>query len=81
MAVSGEKDDPWRKPAWMLLSVGKAVSASSSLPEHRPERAVEENVQTWWRAASNSREEWLQLDLGKVYRIHAVQLNFADDKL
>ena len=81
MAVSGEKDDPWRKPAWMLLSVGKAVSASSSLPEHRPERAIEENVQTWWRAASNSREEWLQLDLGKVYRIHAVQLNFADDKL
>ena len=81
MAVSGEKDDPWRKPAWMLLSVGKTVSASSSLPEHRPERAVEENVQTWWRAASNSREEWLQLDLGKVYRIHAVQLNFADDKL
>ena len=81
MAVSGEKDDPWRKPAWMLLSVAKTVSASSSLPEHRPERAVEENVQTWWRAASNSREEWLQLDLGKVYRIHAVQLNFADDKL
>ena len=81
MAVSGEKDDPWRKPAWMLLSVGKSASASSSLPEHRPERAFEENVQTWWRAATNSREEWLQLDLGKAYRIHAIQLNFADDKL
>ena len=79
-AVSGEKDDPWRNPAWMLLSVGKTASASSSQPEHRPERAIEENVQTWWRATSNSREEWLQLDLGKAYRIHAVQLNFADDK-
>ena len=81
MAVSGAEDDPWRDPAWMLLSVGKTVTASSSTPEHRPERAVEENVQTWWRAESSSRDEWLQLDLGRTYRIHAVQLNFADDKL
>ena len=78
MAVEG---DPWRDPAWMLLSVGKAVTASSFVPKHEPEKATEENVQTWWRAASNSRDEWLCVDLGKIFDIHAVQVNFADDKL
>ena len=78
MAAEG---DPWRDPAWMLLSVGKAVTASSFVPKHEPEKATEENVQTWWRAASNSRDEWLCVDLGKIFDIHAVQVNFADDKL
>ena len=78
MAARG---DPWRDPAWMLLSVHKTASASSFLPGHEPEKAVEENVQTWWRAASNSPDEWLQVDLGKVFDVHAVQVNFADDML
>ncbi|MBR0161325.1 MAG: family 43 glycosylhydrolase [Oscillospiraceae bacterium] len=81
LRVSGEKEDPWRNPDWMLLSVGKAASASSCLPGHEPEKAAEENVQTWWRAASNSLDEWLCLDLGTVYDVHAVQLNFADDRI
>ena len=81
LSVSGFRQDPWRDPQWMLLSVGKAACASSCLPGHEPEKATEENVQTWWRAASNSREEWLQLDLGKVLKVHAVQVNFADDKI
>ena len=78
MAAQG---DPWRDPAWMLLSVHKTASASSFLPGHEPEKAVEENVQTWWRAASNSPDEWLQVDLGRVFDVHAVQVNFADDML
>lgn len=78
MALDGE---PWRDPAWMLLSVGKAATASSFAPGHEPEKAVEENVQTWWRAASNSRDEWLCLDLGKAFIVHAVQINYADDKI
>lgn len=78
MALEG---DPWRDPAWMLLSVGKAACASSDLPGHEADKATEENVQTWWRAASNSRDEWLCVDLGKVFDVHAVQINFADDKL
>ena len=81
MAVSEEKDDPWREPAWMLLSAGKSASASSCLPGHEPEKATEENVRTWWRAATNSRGEWLCVDLGKAFDVHAVQINFADDKL
>ena len=38
--------DPWRDPAWMLLSVHKAATASSYIPGHEPEKATEENVQT-----------------------------------
>ena len=81
MSLSGFRQDAWREPAWMLLSAGKKAAASSFVPGHEPEKAAEENVQTWWRAASNSREEWLCLDLGKVFDVHAVQVNFADDKL
>jgi len=80
-AVSGENDDPWRDPAWMLLSAGKAAVASSCVPGHEAEKATEENVQTWWRASTNSRKEWLCVDLGEVFDVHAVQINFADDKL
>ncbi|MFN2926753.1 family 43 glycosylhydrolase [Lachnospiraceae bacterium YH-ros2228] len=78
MALEG---DPWRDPAWMLLSVGKAATASSFVPGHEPSMAVEENVQTWWRAAGNSRNEWLCVDLGKRFKVHAVQINFADDRI
>ncbi|MGN8737967.1 family 43 glycosylhydrolase [Bilifractor sp. HCP3S3_D3] len=78
MALEG---DPWRDPAWMLLSVGKAATASSFVPGHEPSMATEENVQTWWRAAGNSRNEWLCVDLGKQFKVHAVQVNFADDRI
>ena len=81
MAVSGFRQDSWRDPAWMLLSVGKAAFASSCIEGHEANKATEENVQTWWRAATNSRDEWLTVDLGKTFRIHAVQVNFADDKI
>ena len=46
MSLSGFRQDPWRDPAWMLLSVGKAVTASSFVPGHEPEKAAEENVRT-----------------------------------
>ena len=73
--------DPWRAPAWMLLSVGKAATASSFVPGHEPSKATEENVRSWWRASSNSRDEWLCVDLGEVFDVHAVQVNFADDHI
>ena len=78
MALDG---DPWRGPAWMLLSAGKPATASSFVSDHKPDNATEENVQSWWRAASNSRDEWLCVDLGKSFTVHAVQINFADDKI
>ena len=81
MALSDSCQDAWRGPAFMLLSAGKTVTASSASEGHDPEKAAEENIQTWWQAASNSRDEWLQLDLGKVFDVHAVQINFADDHI
>ena len=78
MAAEG---DPWRGPAWMLLSVGKQATASSFVEGHGPEKATEENVQSWWRAATADRAEWLQIDLGQTFKVHAVQINFADDKI
>ena len=81
MHISALRQDPWRNPEWMLLSAGKAVTASSSVKLHEPEKAVEENVQTWWRAAGTSKEEWIAVDLGKAYDVRAVQINFADDKI
>lgn len=76
-----ETEDPWANPEWYLLSYGKHATASSSLPGHGPERLADENAQTWWQATSSSREEWVQLDLGRVMDIRAVQLNFADGEL
>ncbi len=81
LRVSGLRQDPWRDPEWMLLSVHKKAEASSCTEGHEPEKATEENVQSWWQAASNDRKEWLQTDLGKVFDVHAVQINFADDRL
>ena len=81
MRVSGLPQDPWRDPDWMLLSVGRQAGASSCTEGHEAEKATEENVRTWWQAASADRTEWLQIDLGQAFDIHAVQVNFADAQL
>lgn len=81
MAVTEGEMDPWRDPEWYLLSVGKCADASSYEEGKEPGKALEENVQTWWRAATNEPGEWLCADLGQAYKIHAVQVNFADDRL
>ena len=73
--------DPWREPQWMLLSAGKKMTASSHTEGRGPEKAAEENVQTWWQAAEAGPDEWLQTDLGQVFKVHAVQVNFADDDI
>ena len=81
MTLSGYRQDAWREPPWMLLSVHKTATASSCCAGREPEKAVEENVRTWWRAATTGRDEWLCVDLGKVFDVRAVQVNFADDKI
>ena len=73
------RTDPWADPDWYLLSYGKVVSASSCDPLHPAENAVDENVQTWWRAADHRSEQFLTVDLGEPMEIRAVQINFADD--
>ncbi len=80
-SVDALREDPWKNPEWMLLSAGKAACASSCREGHEPEKATEENVRTWWMAKESGKNEWLTIDLGSVYDVHAVQVNFADGKL
>ena len=80
-AVSKEKDNPWKNPDWYLLSAGKPATASSSADEKLPQNATEENARSWWQAAAKEPGEWIQVDLEKVMDVHAIQVNFADDKI
>ena len=88
--VTGEKQDPWAAPEWMLLSYGKAVTASSrEMPGGEcaataagnwgESAVVDENIQTWWKAAKEDACPWISVDLGQLCLVNAVQINFADD--
>jgi len=81
MKVKQREMNPWSDPEWYLLSYQKPVSASSAEEGREPEKAVDENVQTWWQAAAGRPGEWLMLDLEKVCKVHAAQINFADDNI
>ena len=81
MAVPDGPVDPWAPPPWMLLSYRAAASASSSSPDHGPELAVNEDIRTWWAAATNEPGEHLTLDLGAAKAVSAVQVNLADEGL
>ncbi|MEI7421488.1 MAG: family 43 glycosylhydrolase [Prolixibacteraceae bacterium] len=65
-------------PGWHLLSFGKKVMASSSLDTCRAENATDENIRTWWSAQTGKPGEWFEMDLGKLCRINAIQVNFAE---
>ena len=63
---------------WMLLNYGKPVTASSTLGGFAPNLAVDEDIKTYWSAASGKPGEWLQSDLGAVSTVRAIQINYAD---
>lgn len=68
---------------WMLLSYDKPARASSALVTTGKQNfalsnAFDENIQTWWSAATGDPGEWLQVDLKKNCRVNAIQVNFAD---
>jgi xylan 1,4-beta-xylosidase len=65
----------------MLLSFKKPCSASSALSGHPVSDAFDENIKTWWSAASNNSGEWLRVDLGKSCEIGAIQTNFAEQDI
>jgi hypothetical protein len=64
-----------------VLSDGKPVTASSTLPTHDARLANDENVRTWWCALTGKAGEWLQIDLGSLQTIDAVQINLAEQDL
>ncbi len=81
MAIDQAKLDPWKDPDWYLLSYNKTVTASSAEEGKGPELVADENVRTWWRAATEEGGQWICMDLGDVCDVRAVQVNFADDKI
>lgn len=62
-----------------LLSYGKRIKASSSFEDREPAMAADENIKTWWSAASGEQGEWLQMDLGRPMEVAALQICFADE--
>ena len=67
---------------WSLYSFEKPVRASSFLDrDHRPELALNENNSTWWSAKTGDPGEWIETDLGDIYDILGVQINFADQDI
>lgn len=79
--LPGTKSSPAQanSPGWMLLSYAKKAGASSTRTNFSVAKAFDENIQTWWCADSGNAGEWLKVDLGKVSRIEAMQINFADE--
>ena len=80
IAVEDGTTDPWSEPEWVLLNYGKPARASSFADGKEPEKAFDEDAQTWWRAAGKQ-GEWLESDLEQEMDVRAVQINFADDAL
>lgn len=72
--------DPKPSPlaGWWVQSYGAKCTASSSLENHGPELAADENCRTWWSATDNAAGQWLQIDLGRPVRAMAIQVNFAE---
>ena len=65
---------------WMLLSYRKTATASSTLDTFPASRVTDENPRTFWVAAQNRPGEWLTIDLGAMYDVTAVQVDYADYK-
>jgi len=81
MKIEQRVMDPWANPEWTLLSYGKPAKASSCTEGNDASKATDENVQTWWKAASNEPGEYLEIDLEHECDVYAIQINFADDQL
>ncbi|WP_431212908.1 family 43 glycosylhydrolase [Puia sp. P3] len=63
---------------WMLLNYNKPVTVSSTLGDYNANLAVDEDIKTYWSAATGNAGEWIQTDLGKSCTVHAIQINYAD---
>jgi hypothetical protein len=63
---------------WMLLNYKKPVQVSSTYGSCNANHAVDENIRTYWSAASANKGEWIQSDLGDISTVNAIQINYAD---
>ncbi len=64
-----------------LLSFKKNAVASSTLSGKPASNAFDEDIKSWWSAATSNSGEWLQVDLGEQRDIGAIQVNFAEQDI
>jgi hypothetical protein len=67
-----------RFTGWMLLNYNKPVKVSSVIGNHEANFAVDENIKTYWSAATGNKGEWIETDLGSISTVNAIQINYAD---
>lgn len=65
-------------PEWMLLTYNKQLTVSSSVDSLPPDNMTDENIRTYWAAASGNEHEYAMVDMGDFYDVYAVQINFAE---
>jgi hypothetical protein len=63
---------------WYLLNYKKPLQVSSTLGGYVANNANDEDLKTYWSAASANKGEYIQTDLGNVSTVNAVQINYAD---
>ena len=69
-----------RFTGWMLLSLGKNITVSSTDSIFSAKNLVDESMRTCWSAKSGNPGEWATIDLGGMRTVKAVQLNYYDNK-
>ena len=65
-------------PGWMILNYNKPVMVSSTFGGYGANYAVDENIKTYWSAATGEAGEWFQTDLGEASDVYAIQVNYGD---
>ena len=68
------------RPKWNLLSEGKTAAVSSTFKENLSKNAMDEDMRTYWSAATGNVGEWYSVDLGAMCTIQAIQSNFYDSE-
>jgi xylan 1,4-beta-xylosidase len=63
---------------WMLLNYRKPVRVSSTYGCYNANNAVDEDIKTYWCAATADPGEWIETDLGALSEVRAIQINYAD---
>lgn len=63
---------------WMLLNYNKPIRVSSTLGGFHANLANDENIKTYWSAATGNKGEWIESDLGAMSTVNAIQINYAD---
>ncbi len=63
---------------WMLLNYKTPVTVSSTLGGYHANNAVDENIKTYWSAATANKGEWIQTELNDLSTVNAIQINYAD---